>query len=86
MERATFYARLEQARVLVADDVLRIARQKALIHHLNRNGPSGLDAEKYLHFLEGVQAFHVRNRDRLERELATAPVPAGADSLTRHGG
>ena len=72
MERATLLERLEQAKALVADDALRIARQKALIRHLNRNGPSGLDAEKYLHFLEGVQALHVTNRDRLKRELATA--------------
>jgi len=72
MERATLLEHLEQAKALVADDALRIARQKALIRHLNRNGPSGLDAEKYLHFLEGVQALHVTNRDRLKRELATA--------------
>ena len=72
MERATLLEHLEQAKALVAEDALRIARQKALIRHLNRNGPSGLDAEKYLHFLEGVQALHVTNRDRLKRELATA--------------
>jgi hypothetical protein len=72
MERATLLEHLEQAKALVADDALRIARQKALIHHLNRDGPSGLDAEKYLHFLEGVQALHVTNRNRLERELGTA--------------
>jgi len=72
MERATLLEHLEQAKALVAEDALRIARQKALIRHLNRNGPSGLDAEKYLHFLEGVQALHVTNRDRLKRELTTA--------------
>ena len=72
MERATLVEHLEQAKALVADDALRIARQKALIHYLNRNGPSGFDAEGYLRFLEGMQAVHVTNRDRLARELATA--------------
>ena len=75
MDRATLWAQLEQARARVIEGEQRIASQKNLIHHLNRDGPSGLNAEQYLRFLEGLQAMQVAHRDRLEKGLVTA-IPA----------
>ena len=72
MSHAALLEQLAQANVRVADGEQRIARQKSLIHALNRDGPSGINAEEYLRFLESMQAAHVAHRDLLALELTTA--------------
>ena len=72
MSRRRFLEQLANANVRVADGEQRIARQKSLIYALNRDGPSGINAEEYLRFLESMQAAHVADRDPLAFELTTA--------------
>jgi len=69
MSRAALLEQLDQANARVADGEQRIARQKSLIHALNRNGPTGINAEEHLRCLEAMQAVHVAHRDLLAFEL-----------------
>ena len=69
MSRAALLEQLAQANVRVGDGEQRIARQKSMIHALNRDGPIGINAEEYLRFLESMQAVHAAHRDLLAFEL-----------------
>ena len=72
MSRAALLEQLDQANARVADGEQRIAHQKGLIHALDRNGPTGINPEEYLRFLEAMQAVQVAHRDLLAFELTTA--------------
>lgn len=72
MSRAELLKQLEQANARVAEGEEQIARQKTLIHELNRDGPSGTNAAEYLRFLELMQDVYVAHRDLLEFELRNA--------------
>jgi hypothetical protein len=52
--RAALVPRLAQANAMVADGERRIARQKMLIHKLNRDGPTGVNADEYLRVLQSI--------------------------------
>ena len=72
MSRASLLEQLDQANARVAAGEQLIADQKNLIHKLNRDGPTGINAEEYLRFLEAMQAVHVAHRDLLAFELTTS--------------
>ena len=73
MRTATILEHLALAREHVARGEGIIERQRTVIGILERDGRSGLvmsQARALLSEFESIQAMHIADRDRLERELA----------------
>ena len=61
---------LEQARRHVAEGDHHVGRQRERVSQLARDGHDTKEAQRLLRRFEELQALHVADRDRLERELA----------------
>jgi hypothetical protein len=76
MERRILELHLVQAEAHIAVGKRHIARQRALVAKLERDGHDPTEARRLLDSFEELQAMHIAGRDRLQRELTTAPPPA----------
>lgn len=70
MDKAFLEHSLHQARDHVTRGERSIARQKAVIRELGRDGHDTWRAEQILATFEITQKLHIEDRDRLVREIA----------------
>jgi hypothetical protein len=61
---------LAQAREHVATGEKNIARQRQIVAQLERDGHNASAARQSLAQFEELQAMHIADRDRIEKELA----------------
>jgi hypothetical protein len=76
MNRALVLALLEQAYHQTAIGESNKARQREIIAELSRAGHDTAEAQQLLRRFEELQSFHIRDRDRLEKELAELTAEA----------
>lgn len=69
MDRALWQEHLAQAERHVGLGEAHMAKQRAIIAELERDGHDTRAARDLLHQLEQMQELHVANRDRLRKEL-----------------
>ena len=69
MEKADLMQHLELAERHFAEGEQLLARQRAKLEELRRDGHNSAEAELLLQTLEESQALHVYGRDRLRREV-----------------
>jgi hypothetical protein len=74
MDRQLVERHLQLALNHVAQGEHNIARQKAIILELERDGHDTVRAHEILATFEAIQKMHVADRDRLQRELGHARV------------
>lgn len=70
MDKQTLERHLELAERHVRTGERLLARQRAVLGELRRDGHDTLQADRLLVNLEQTQALHVADRDRVKRELA----------------
>ena len=70
-----FPGHLAQAERHVVEGEEHLARQRALIDKLRRDGHDTTTAVELLHEFERSQAVHVAERDRIRAELANRAGP-----------
>ena len=75
MDRAVIQEHLELANRHVADGEKHVARQKQILAELEREGHDPEQARELLAVFEETLAIYVADRERLERELASAGGP-----------
>ena len=69
MDRTLLEAHLAQARRHIALGQEHLARQKQIVHELERDGHSVSEAKQLLDLFRDLQAMHVAHRDRLLEEI-----------------
>jgi len=66
MDRATLLADLAMTRRHVAEGIVQLARQRAVIERMTERGRDTSDAISLLDRFEDIQGEHIAHRDRLE--------------------
>jgi hypothetical protein len=74
MDRAMLQKRLAEAERRVAEGEALLARQRALIRKLERDGHGSRAARVFLRSLEETQALHLANRDRVRAQRRGAQL------------
>jgi hypothetical protein len=69
MQMQSVTQRLRQAKLLLADCKKHIARLQEVVHNLERNGRDTMRAKAALIAFENAQVWHIRQRERLMREM-----------------
>ncbi len=75
MDRATLEQLLHEAESILHRGESRIAQQLELIASLQRRGADATSAKAFLRRLEGRQARHIADRNRLFKALADLGRP-----------
>lgn len=81
MQMQSVTQRLRQAKLLLADCKKHVARLQEVVQNLERNGRDTTRAKAVLIAFENAQVWHIRQRERLMREmrkLRKATVQSGA--------
>jgi len=72
MDQAIMQRHLARAERHVTEGEAHLARQRALIRKLERDGHGSRAARRFLRSLEETQALHEADRDRVRAELRIA--------------
>lgn len=72
MDRAMMQRHLAQAEWRVAEAEAHLARQRALVRNLERDGHGARAARVFLRSLEETHALHLEDRDRIRAQLGRA--------------
>ncbi len=82
--RALLFQGLRQAERHVSEGERRVAKQEALVAKLDQHGHDTGLARAFLQTLQTTQALHVRERDRILRELELLSFEPLSFSLNRN--
>lgn len=90
MDPVTLRRRLQEAQEHVARGEWHVARQRAILRHLQESGLDATMAKALLRTLEQLQAVQLAGRNQLvqalavaEARIAAAATPAKASDLTQ---